>query len=45
MQRALLQFNKPGNYPMVKKALLKAGRGDLIGTGEKCLIKGKLRLR
>lgn len=40
MQRALLQFNKPGNYPMVKKALLKAGRGDLIGTGEKCLIKG-----
>lgn len=40
MQRALFQFNKPENYPLVKKALLKAGREDLIGSGQKCLIKG-----
>lgn len=40
MQRALFQFNKPENYPLVKKALIKAGREDLIGPGEKCLIKG-----
>lgn len=40
MQRALFQFNKPENYPLVKKALLKAGREDLIGSGQRCLIKG-----
>ncbi len=40
MQRALFQFNKPENYPLVKKALIKAGREDLIGPGQKCLIKG-----
>lgn len=40
MQRALLQFNKPENYPLVKKALLRAGRRDLIGKGRDCLIRG-----
>lgn len=38
MQRALLQFYKKENYETVKKALLKAGREDLIGSGEDCLI-------
>ena len=38
MQRALLQFFKPENYFMVREALLKAGRGDLIGNGCDCLI-------
>ena len=38
MQRALMQFFKPENYFMVREALLKAGRGDLIGTGCDCLI-------
>ncbi|MDD3223358.1 MAG: YgiQ family radical SAM protein [Clostridium sp.] len=38
MQRALLQFAKPENYRIVKEALLKAGREDLIGEGENCLI-------
>jgi radical SAM superfamily enzyme YgiQ (UPF0313 family) len=33
MQRALMQFFKPENYFMVREALLKAGRGDLIGNG------------
>ena len=33
MQRALLQFFKPENYFMVREALLKAGRADLIGSG------------
>ncbi len=33
MQRALLQFFKPENYFEVRKALLAAGRGDLIGSG------------
>ncbi len=33
MQRALMQFFKPENYFEVREALLKAGRGDLIGAG------------
>ncbi|MBP5305725.1 MAG: DUF3362 domain-containing protein, partial [Lachnospiraceae bacterium] len=39
MQRALIQYRDPKNYELVKEALLKAGRSDLIGFGEKCLIK------
>ncbi len=41
MQRALLQYRNPENYELVKKALLKAGREDLIGYSPKCLIKPK----
>lgn len=38
MQRALIQYRKAENYELVKEALLKAGRQDLIGFGDKCLI-------
>ena len=38
MQRALLQFRKPENYALVKQALLKEGRTDLIGYHQKALI-------
>jgi len=38
LQRALMQFFKPENYFMVREALLKAGRGDLVGNGCDCLI-------
>lgn len=38
MQRALLQYRLPENYLLVKEALLKAGRADLIGKGSNCLI-------
>jgi radical SAM superfamily enzyme YgiQ (UPF0313 family) len=38
MQRALLQYRDPKNYPLVRKALIKAGREDLIGNDKKCLI-------
>lgn len=38
MQRALIQYRKPENYDLVKEALLKAGRNDLIGFGPECLI-------
>jgi hypothetical protein len=38
LQRALMQFFKPENYFEVRQALLKAGRGDLIGNGCDCLI-------
>jgi hypothetical protein len=38
MQRALLQFFKPENWFEVRRALLEAGRADLIGSGCDCLI-------
>jgi uncharacterized radical SAM protein YgiQ len=38
MQRALLQFFKPENWFEVRRALLEAGREDLIGGGCDCLI-------
>lgn len=39
MQRALLQYRDPKNYSLVYRALQKARRTDLIGYGEKCLIR------
>ena len=39
MQRALIQYRDPKNYALVHEALVKAGRTDLIGFGEKCLIR------
>ena len=38
MQRALMHYFKPGNRPLVIKALKRAGREDLIGYGRDCLI-------
>ena len=38
MQRALLQYRRPENYALVKEALIKAGREELIGYGPKCLL-------
>ena len=40
LQRALLQSYNPKNKALVEEALKKAKRFDLIGNGEKCLIKG-----
>lgn len=38
LQRALLQFNRPQNADLVREALIKAGRTDLIGFGPECLV-------
>jgi hypothetical protein len=38
MQRALIQYRRPENYELVKEALIKAGRTDLIGFDKNCLI-------
>jgi uncharacterized radical SAM protein YgiQ len=38
MQRALMQYYVPANKELVIKALKKAGRYDLIGTGSNCLV-------
>lgn len=38
MQRALLQWNKPENRDIVRSALQKCGRTDLIGFTKDCLV-------
>ncbi|MCD8010238.1 MAG: YgiQ family radical SAM protein [Lachnospiraceae bacterium] len=38
MQRALIQYRDPALYDLVREALMKAGRQDLIGYGKECLI-------
>ncbi len=41
LQRALLQYNRPENYKLVREALEKAGRKDLIGSDARCLIPSR----
>lgn len=45
MQRALLQYYNPYNQEIIEKALKKAGRFDLIGTSEKCLVRPSAKTR
>lgn len=45
MQRALIQYRSPQNYALVKEALIKAGRQDLIGFGKNCLIRPRQEKR
>lgn len=37
-QRAMLQYFKPENHALIRSALMKAGRRDLIGSGPHCLV-------
>ena len=39
MQRALIQYRNPRNHALVREALRKAGRTDLIGFDENCLVR------
>ena len=39
MQRALIQYRNPENYDLVKEALMKEHREDLIGFDPSCLIR------
>ncbi|MDD4773730.1 MAG: DUF3362 domain-containing protein, partial [Eubacteriales bacterium] len=41
MQRALLQWNRPENADLIRRALHIAGRNDLIGNGKECLVTNK----
>lgn len=45
MQRALIQYRRPENRPLVEEALKLAGRMDLIGYGPKCLIRPEKNIR
>ena len=39
MQRALLQYYRRENAPLIRQALIKAGREDLIGYSPDCLVR------
>jgi hypothetical protein len=39
LQRALLQYNRPANAPLVREALRLCGRTDLIGNRPECLVR------
>ena len=39
MQRALLQYGRPQNADLVRKAIRACGRDELIGYGPECLIR------
>ncbi len=39
LQRALIQYRNPANRDLVREALRRAHRTDLIGYGEKCLVR------
>ena len=39
LQRALLQYNRPQNAPLVREALITLGREDLIGFSPECLVR------
>ncbi|MBR6527097.1 MAG: YgiQ family radical SAM protein [Lachnospiraceae bacterium] len=41
LQRALIQYRDPKNRDMIEEALTMAGRRDLIGFDNKCLIRPK----
>jgi uncharacterized radical SAM protein YgiQ len=43
MQRALMHYRNPANYELAYEALEKAGRLDLVGNAQKCLIRRKER--
>lgn len=44
MQRALLQYRRPENRNLVREALTRAGREDLIGFEGSCLVKPDMRV-
>lgn len=39
LQRALLQYRDPKNADLVREALERAGRFDLVGSGSRCLVR------
>ncbi|MCC7382986.1 MAG: YgiQ family radical SAM protein [Deltaproteobacteria bacterium] len=44
LQKALLLYWDPEQWPLVREALLEAGREDLIGRGERCLVPAETEL-
>jgi len=38
LHKAFLRYHDPANWPMLRDALKKMGRADLIGSGPECLV-------
>ena len=45
LQRALIQYRNPKNHDLVREALHRAGREDLIGFDKRCLVRPAKRKR
>ncbi len=43
LHKAFLRYHDPENWPMLRKALRRMGRADLIGPGDTCLVPGESR--
>jgi len=43
LHKAFLRYHDPENWPMLRKALRRMGRSDLIGSTEACLVPGESR--
>jgi uncharacterized radical SAM protein YgiQ len=44
LHKAFLRWHDPANWPLLREALLKMGRADLIGNGPHCLVpRGRAR--
>ncbi len=38
LHKAFLRFHDPANWPILREALARMGRTDLIGSGDQCLV-------
>jgi len=38
LHKAFIRYHDPKNWPLLREALKRMGRADLIGNGKKCLI-------
>ena len=38
LHKAFIRYHDPNNWPMLREALIRMGRPDLIGSGKHCLI-------
>lgn len=38
LHKAFIRYHDPNNWPMLREALIRMGRADLIGSGKQCLI-------
>lgn len=38
LHKAFIRYHDPNNWPILREALIKMGRADLIGSGKQCLI-------
>jgi len=43
VQRAFMQYYLPQNFGLLRKALKRAGRDDLIGYGKDCIVPPEKR--